>query len=238
MVEPPTFPEFFFFGMLRAANWPRNAGFMKKKAVVDPRIVDQLRDGLAQIGVTLGAGRPALGAQLLADIFRDRDWLAWSFSELLSDLDPSDRVAEAPTKLPWEAISQKHGWRLRLAQEPDITKPELMPWDGLDAEFRAQLGFACAEGLIWGLLHPAEAVDAINRHSAELSKNMPMLIRAGLGVDPGFSPPNMEQSVSDAEEMVNSYQAECRQLVPLPATLRQSPELLRRLGADGSGRSF
>lgn len=230
MAEPPTFSEFFFFGLLRQAGWPHNDGVLTKDATVDPRLVDEVFQGLAQIGIVLGAGRPALGAQLLADIFRVRDWSAQPLGKLLGELDPSNRIAGAPTALPWETIV-----RLRLAQEPDITKPEVMPWEMLeDRSFRVRLHLACAEGLIWGLLHPGAAEAAINRHGAELSKNAPTLERAGVEFDAGSSPPNMERAVAAAEDMVNSYETKCRQLIPLPDALRRSPELAGLL-ADTDG---
>ena len=92
-VAIPTFPDFLFFGMLREANWPRKTGTFKKTEAVDPRFVDFLMVRVAEMSVTLGAGSPKLAAQLLADIFRDRDWEDQPLGDLLHDLDPSPALS-------------------------------------------------------------------------------------------------------------------------------------------------
>ena len=81
--------------------------------------------------------------------------------------------------------------------------------------------------------NPGDAEAAINRHGAELSKNAPTLERAGVEFDAGSSPPNMERAVAAAEDMVNSYETKCRQLIPLPDALRRSPELAKLLDETG-----
>ena len=216
--EPQTFPDFFVFGMLKSMKWPRKVGLLKKHDVVDPMVVEVLCVQLAELGVTLGAGRPAVAAQLLADLFRERDWAEKPLSELLGVLDPSQRVDANSTNLPWESIST-----LRF-------KPASMPWELLaNREFRGSVAWLCAEGLVWGLLHPSEAVNAINQHNARVNARVPEYRRAGLALDPGFVAPSAEGAFATAEEMVTAYQEECRRLVPLPVALAGSPEIRDRL---------
>ena len=224
MPEPLTFPDFFLFGMLRSMKWPRKTGLLVKKETVDPRIVDNVRFQLCQLGVTLGAGRPRLAAQLLADVLFHRDWAKEPFGELLADLnlDPD------PNGLPWESIVAA-----RLAKTPDLRVSESVPWAWLERrELRAIRHMEFAAGLVWGLLHPSETIVLLDRLSAEGEEDVPRARRAGLHLDDGFSVPNAEESFQHAEEMVVSYQEECRPLVSLPTALADSPEISARLTAD------
>lgn len=224
--EAMSFPDFFLYGMLRNMKWPRKAGFLKKE-VVDPRIVDQLRLQLCELGASLGAGRPTLGARLLADILLNRDWAAQPLSDLLVDLEPSfsRAVADGPPARPWESIVGA-----RLGKDPDWRRSETMPWEWLDRkELRAFRHMECVAGLVWGLLHPAETIEAINQRSSNLNEEMPVMRRAGMSLDEGYSAPNAEQAFQQCEEMVASYEEECRSLVSLPAALALSPEIRARL---------
>lgn len=225
-VAIPTFPDFLFFGMLREANWPRKTGTFKKTEAVDPRFVDFLMVRVAEMSVTLGAGSPKLAAQLLADIFRDRDWEDQPLGDLLHDLDPSPRVAAAPGQRPWNSIVT-----LRLAQQPDITKPELMPWEVLTRpQFLVQLQITCAQGLIWGLLHPEEGLAAIAKQNATLNERLPIFKNAGLKIDDQFSVPAVADAIANIEQFIDAYQQEQRPLIPLPAALAQSPQITKRVG--------
>lgn len=225
MSEPPPFPDFFVNGMLRAENWPREIGRFKKKWVVDAQIVDSMCFQLAQLGVTLGATRPRLALQLLADIFRTRDWEKKPLSALLVDLDPSARISAAPAQKPWHSIVT-----LRLAEYGASMGEQLIPWELLAHEnYRAELSISCAAGLVWGLIHPSEATEAIDRESARLNQDLPRWKQAGLAVDPGYEVPNVWQAGINAEDMLTSYQVECRPLIPLPSALAASPEIAARL---------
>jgi len=227
MAEQPDFPVYFLYGLLRSANWPRRVGMIAKKEVVDPRVVDTARVGLAELGVGLGAGSPALAARLLADIFRDRDWNTQPLSELLPEMDPSALVASQPAKLPWQALVQTP-----MAQEPDVTKEEYMPWDLLaDRSFRLDLYYTLARGLMWGILHPNEANAAYEGHARGLRQRLPMIRHAGLVLDPGFSPPTLPEWIDGHETIVLAYEKERRRLVALPAALAQAEPIAARLKA-------
>ncbi|MSQ41974.1 MAG: hypothetical protein EXR65_02930 [Dehalococcoidia bacterium] len=69
------FAIWFYFGVLASWKWPRKTGLMRRQ-VVDARAADAVATQLMQYGRAIGMSDPALGAQLIADAFRDRDWVA------------------------------------------------------------------------------------------------------------------------------------------------------------------
>jgi hypothetical protein len=224
----PTFPEFFLFGMLRAAKWPRQAGLLKKTLVVDPRIVDHLRVQLVEIGVALGAGRPRLAAQLLADILGNQDWDAEPFSELSTNLSSElgwSGLSASSSVLPWECMVRTH-----LSAEPNVSKPETLRWDWLDkTEVRVLFHVECVAGLVWGLLNPIAAIEAFRVRLAQVERLAPAMGQTNLNIDTKSLAMTPEAWFQQSEDMVHAYQEECRLLPAVPAALASSPELAARL---------
>ena len=65
---------FYFVGtLLRESGWPRKQGLFKKE-VIDTNILDSTIDQMVDWAAALGAGRPGLALQIIAEMFRDRDW--------------------------------------------------------------------------------------------------------------------------------------------------------------------
>lgn len=64
----------FVTGLLQEAGWPRRKGFFNSTAVIDKFILDHTIDQMVDWAAALGAGRPKLALQTIANIFRDRDW--------------------------------------------------------------------------------------------------------------------------------------------------------------------
>ena len=65
---------FYFVGsFLREAGWPRRRGMFRGESY-DTAIVDAVIDQMIDWAAALGAGRPRLALQVIAEMFRDRDW--------------------------------------------------------------------------------------------------------------------------------------------------------------------
>ena len=63
---------FYFVGnLLREAGWPRKLGLFKGEGYATI-IADGVIDQMVTWGASLGAGRPSLALQVLAEVYRDR----------------------------------------------------------------------------------------------------------------------------------------------------------------------
>jgi dGTPase len=63
-----TFGCFFVTGLLREAGWPRPQGLLRKE-VIDTMILDSAIDQMIDWSAAIGAGRPRLGLQVIAEMF-------------------------------------------------------------------------------------------------------------------------------------------------------------------------
>jgi hypothetical protein len=67
------FAFYFVSGLLREAGWPRKQGMFRTE-VVDTTVLDSTVDQMIDWAAGLGACRPHLALQMIAEMFRDRDW--------------------------------------------------------------------------------------------------------------------------------------------------------------------
>src|SRR5689334_6584825 len=116
------FGFYFVSGLLQEAGWPRRKGVFNK-AVLDTAILDATIDQMIDWAASLGAGRPMLALQAIAEMFRDRDWKGDSAPSI-------QRFIEV-------AKAENESWRVTDAILPrDVVKPTRFAKTGstLDAE--------------------------------------------------------------------------------------------------------
>ena len=87
------FAFYFTANLLREAGWPRKLGRFKGEGY-DTEIADAAVAQSIDWGATLGAGRPRLALQMIAEMFRDRDWDG-------DDAPDVKAFVEADTSGPW-----------------------------------------------------------------------------------------------------------------------------------------
>jgi len=203
---------------------PHTSGFLRRREVVDPLVVDVAAVQMVQIGVGLGAGKPHLAIRFIADAFQDREWSADGAEELLDFLDVSERVADAPDQPPWRTIAP-----LPLA----TIRQEPIPWEWLGrSELAADHLGSLAQGVFWGFLHPSEAERALDADRASYEEGAPYARKRGLEVSPDYPWPTNEDFHRQAEELLSSFEAERRPLADVPPELLAEPRVARRLQGD------
>jgi hypothetical protein len=215
------FAQYALAQLLRSLGWPRKAGFLGHKATVEATVVDVCAHELVQIGISLGIGRPALAVRLLADTFQQRDWSGNSATELLDSLDPNERVVANRNQRPCEAIAP-----------PSLAKMgrKSIAWEWLgDSRLAPHFTGAFGQGLIWGLLHPKEAENALNNDRRHYEQRAPFWRAAGAKISPQYAWATNEDFYKNCEEIVESFVSERRPLVNTPQELQLEPRIARRL---------
>lgn len=216
------FAQYVLLQLLRSFGWPRKADLLGHNAIVEATVVDVCVHLLIQIGVSLGTGRPALAVRLLADTFQQRDWSGHSATELLDSLDPNQRVVDNRNQQPYEAIAPTS-----LA---DLGRKEI-PWEWLgDPRLAIHFTGAFGQALIWGLLHPKEAENALNEQRFNYEQHAPFWQAAGSKISSQYTWTTNEDFYKNCEEMVESFVSERRPLVNTPKELLSEPRIVRRLG--------
>ena len=215
------FAAYCLAGLLRSMGWPHTSGFLRRREVVDPSVVDVAAVQMVQIGVGLGAGKPHLAIRFIADAFQDREWSADGAEELLDFLDVSKQVADAPDQPPWRTIAPSPLATIR--QEP-------IPWEWLGrSELTADHLGSLAQGVFWGFLHPLEAERALDADRASYEERAPEARKRGLEVSPDYAWSTNEDFYRNAEELVANFEAERRPLADAPPQLLAEPRVSQRL---------
>ena len=67
------FALYFATQLLREVGWPRKLGMFKGEGY-DAVVADAVLAQSIDWGAAIGAGRPRVALQMIAEMFRDRDW--------------------------------------------------------------------------------------------------------------------------------------------------------------------
>jgi hypothetical protein len=213
------FGFYFVSGLLREAGWPRKQGLFRKD-VLDTTILDSAIDQMVDWAASLGAGRPALALQIVAEMFRDRDWE--------SDNGPNIK------KFVEGARAEKDSWRVTDAIAPhDVVQPTRFAGMGptVDAKAltdeRMRLGLEqwLLEGVLWGLGNPKAFETWYRSHTEHHMKNLEFMQQAGLAVE---APLDLQQFFANSEDLVRSYERDVGPLGAIPERLRADARALGR----------
>jgi len=219
-----TFPSFWFFGFLDYAGWPRTKGLFVHKKVVNCTILCRAVTQLVKAGIALGSLRPRIAVSLLADLFSRGDWSRQPAIELWVQCDPSEKVANSSDKYPEEVIA---GIKPPLYNNPEEWLRDFAEWEFLLTDlFSAHYHCLFAQGLIWGLSRPEEAIGCYEEKRQRFLKNLPKMLKAGLKV---HSPETLEEFADAMEESVNSFQNEVCPLAEVPQELLDLPTINARI---------
>jgi len=219
-----TFPAFWLFKFLNYAGWPRTKGLLIRKKVVNCTILWGAATQLAKAGIAIGALRPKIAVSLLGDLFPNRDWSRQPATELWVQFDPSEQVANKSDEPPEEVIVEIL-FPSTFYNNRDISV--ILPWEFvLSKEFQSDYYITFAEGLIWGLSHPEEALDRHEKQRQRFLKNLSLMLQAGLKVHPLET---LEKFADETEEFVNSFQNEIRPFAKVPQELLSLPVIAARL---------
>lgn len=219
------FPAYYIFGFLKTAGWLRTTGLFRRRKIVSHIVVCGAVRELVHSAIALGAERPNTAIKLLADLFRKRDWSQQSAKEIWKELDPSKQVSNQSDKPPEEVIAD-FPTTVPNPTNPEEVQRDLIAWENvLQKAFSAHYHWVFCQGLVWGLLHPEEALARHEEQRQRHLKNLPRMHQAGLEVHP---PAKLDGFADTIEELVTSFQNEIHPLAEVPQELLSLPEINSR----------
>ena len=200
---------YFFTGLLRETGWPRKQGLFKR-LVVDTTVVDLIVDQMITWGASLGAGRPALSLQIIANMFRNRNWDGDDAPQIEGVINSCRKPRdEAPHASPQEYVQPV---RYAVHFGATIGAKKLLE----ESKMRLAWEQYVLEALIWGLADPkrfaAWYADKAQSHASKLG----LYQRSGLDVD---AMPALDELFGESERIVRNYEREVGSLPRIPAKL-------------------
>lgn len=198
------FAFYFASNLLRLSGWPRKLGRFKGEGY-DATMVDLVWGQAIDWGAALGAARPRLALQMIAEMYRDRD------SESAPDL-----------KMFVDGVRSYSRWAAGSPQEA-VPPPKFSAgmqaltvdqWTG--PQTRSNMEQQLLLAILWGLSNPERFAAWYGRHTAELASNMPAMRAAGIEID---EPQSFEDFVEGCEEIVREYENEINALPAIPQWL-------------------
>lgn len=219
------FADYCLFNMLIEQGWPKSKGRLRKKLIVDADVIDSDVETTVAISVALGAGRPIVAAQLLAEIYENNPWTEDSVETLVAtliqtaDLD----IDQSEASSPWEALYEAH-------RVSDAGRE--VEWSDLDhpvfASIRATVN---ARGLTWGLLRYSHMPAVFERAKEEYERAASEGIQHGLMVHASYPWKSLDMMLENCDEMITAYEGARGSLPDAPKALLQSPLIGGRFSA-------
>jgi hypothetical protein len=199
------FAQYFAIQLLGHMGWPRKLGRFKgegyETAIADLAIAQSI-----DWGASIGAGHPRIALQMIAEMFRDRDWDG--------DDPPNvkvfvEGVRQQPT---WTAGSPREAVR-PLQLETSWPKSTITVEEFQDRRLGAPMEQLLLHALLWGLSEPDRFEAWYAAHGAEHEAGLPLAQRAGLDME---ALPSLAQSYENSAEIVRDYE---RDIAPLPLSI-------------------
>lgn len=217
------FAFWFVSQQLRNMGWARSKGLFNKVHYVDATLLDVVVEGVVQIAVGLGAGRPDLGVALLADIFADNPWTTESIDGLIQMLEKGEAdIADAPNLFPWKAL-YKNEHRI-AAHAKDFQ------WQDLgDPTINTVWTLVIAKGVFWGLTHDRDMPEVFTRVKEDYERTAREAIPDGLGVPPQLPWKTLDDFYEYCNEVVSAFESTQHSLPEAPATLMATPIIAKHL---------
>jgi hypothetical protein len=201
--------------LLHEAGWPRKLGLFKGVGF-DAAMLDVAFEQANELGAALGAERPSLALQMIAEMYDDRDWEGEDAPDLKVYVEGLRKLAWATAASPQEAVPlpsfADSGAALTVEQ-----------FDR--REFRRTMEVPFLSAILWGLDHPDRFEAWFSAQKAEYESMLPQARRAGLEVDDEL--PSLPEFVETGEQFISEYeQVSNHQLPPVPPPLLADAQAL------------
>jgi hypothetical protein len=205
------FAFYFAQQLLSEAGWPRKLGILKGEGY-DAAMVDAAFAESINWGAALGAERPPLALQMMAEIHQG-DWEG-------DDAPNLKHLVESLRGTPWGTAASPR----EAVPPPEFAKgmKTLSVEQFLDRRTATAMEPHMFHALLWGLTYPDRFEAWYSSEVAHNESMLPEMRKAGLEVD---EPASLPQFVEYSEEIVRDYE---REIGPLPSI---PPRLL----ADAKG---
>jgi len=194
------FGFYFVSHLLSEMGWPRKQG-IRKRQVYDTTVVDVAIAQSVDWGAALGAGRPHLSLQMIAEMFRDR----WD-----SD-DPPDLKA-------LEEAADLEGWSTAASPREAVQPPQngklgkSISWEEFNTpKWRPLMEQWVLHALLWGLSNPDRLETWYGANLAHRESMTPTYRRMGLDIE---LPSPLPEFLANSEQIVRDYE---RDIEPLPS---------------------
>ena len=200
------FGFFFVTSLLREAGWPRRQGILGGKTY-DTALVDIVIDQMVDWGAALGAGRPRLALQILAEIYRDRNWEsadAPNVKEFINSIQGTWSSALSPR----EAVQP-----IRFVK---FFGRSMRPDDFKDARVRMALEQQLLEAALWGLANPDRFETWYKSRLTHHESMCPTYRRMGLDVE---QLPTLPEFFEFSEQILRDYERDVGPLPSIPSKL-------------------
>jgi hypothetical protein len=208
-----TFALYFVERVLREAGWPRGLGLFRGKGY-DAAVVDAALAESIDWASGLGAARPALSLQMIAEMFRDEDWEGKHAPDLRALVEGNSESSWGRAMSPREAV-----------QPPRFV--EFGTTVGLEElqhpEFRTGAERLLFMALLWGMSYP-DRFEAWYRTEAAFHVRIVLLASK-----PGVlmrQLPRMREFVESGEQIVHQYARDVGPLSAIPEQLRSDADVL------------
>jgi hypothetical protein len=198
------FTFYFATQLMGEAGWPRKLG-MFKGVGYDTLLADAALAQSIDWGAGLGAGRPGRALQMIAEMYRDRDWHGTgegtdppNFEAFVESTQETWSRAASPREAV-RPVPLAKSWHKSTITVEELKDPRLM----VPAE---QL---LLQALLWGLSYP-ESFNAWFSKDVTNRESIATMLAAGVEVG---QPPTLEQYFEAGEQIVLDYE---RDIGPLP----------------------
>lgn len=216
---PPLLAWAFAKRLLHEAGWPRKLGRFKGEGY-DMRMVDLAIAEAMTWGAALGAERPSLALQMIAEMYDDRDWEGEDAPNVKVYVEELRENTESP-------------WNTAASPQEAV---HLQPWADIGAalsveqfdrrDFRVTLDTLLFRALTWGLEHPDRLEAWYSAQKAGDESVLPLATEAGVELDGGL--PSLAEFVEAGEQVIRDYEqfGKKSELAPVPPRLLADAEAL------------
>jgi hypothetical protein len=217
------FAFYFATQLLREAGWPRKLGRFKGVGY-DALIAENAYAQSIDWGAALGAGRPRIGVQMIAEMLRDKDWEGDDAPDVKVFVEGSEEVW-AKSASPQAVVQSPPIWKGRSTiSVEEFTDRRLLP----------MMDQPLLWALIWGLSNPDRFEAWYSSEIANYASNLPLARKAGLEVDDELR--SLPHFYEDSEHIVRDYERDVGPLPPIPPRLLADAERLGwRVGESPDG---
>lgn len=207
------FGFYFVTNLLEQAGWPRKKGLFGG-AAYDTLIVDKTIDQMLAWSASLAAGRPELSLQMIAEMFRDKDWDGPDSPDIASVIEGSRPDWDKhPNGTPTDVVQP---WRLSGTSGKSIPAKQLA-----DRKLIVALEQLCLEAIMWGLGNPARVTDWYIKNQQTGHASIANMQRAGLQVE---ALPELDDWLEQCASILSEYERDIQPMPQIPRKLRRDAE--------------
>jgi hypothetical protein len=209
------FGYYFVGSLLRDAGWPRKQGLFRAEAY-ETTIVDSAIDQMVDWGASLGAGRPTIALQMIAEMFRDRNWDGDDAPQIKTFIDGARESWKDALNAAPRVILQP----IRLG---NMFGTSISTKDFQDTRLRTALEQNLLEALLWGLVNPDRFAEWYTGNAEDHRSSLDFMRGSGLAVD---ELPALEDWFGQCEKIVRNYERDIGLLCAIPKKLLADAQAL------------